>query len=388
MSPEQQLQKYVRDIGARVERSGSIIEVHEVDCVNNAGKITKCILRCEYDQNSEKATGMGETLHAVEVEMPDGGDGKVYEANGVAMQNVCWEDGRTKSHLSIKKGKQGENIEESVWERLRRITKRVKGAAQQKRIDGKIWHTEQSVFKIPNSYETRANLYGVHKELKEKKIMVVGLGGTGSYILDLIWKTPVAEIHLVDPDGMEWHNVFRAPGTIDEGEKAKIGAQQVGKAEYYANRYGKLRHGIYAHNKRMSVELAQTLKQQGVSFGFVCIDQNNGQRQDEVYKALEEAGIDFVDSGINVQVNDNKISASVKTFAQQGTTGGWVSAIPDAEIQGGENFYGNTQICEVNALAACLAVMEWRRQSKQYVGEEAEERRVKFKTEPTKVIVR
>jgi hypothetical protein len=43
-------------------------------------------------------------------------------------------------------------------------------------------------------------------------IGIVGLGGTGSYVLDLVAKTPVPAIHLFDGDEFLQHNAFRAPG--------------------------------------------------------------------------------------------------------------------------------------------------------------------------------
>ncbi len=47
---------------------------------------------------------------------------------------------------------------------------------------------------------------------------IIGVGGTGSYILDLIAKTSVKEIHLFDGDTFDSHNAFRSPGiaTLDE----------------------------------------------------------------------------------------------------------------------------------------------------------------------------
>ena len=48
----------------------------------------------------------------------------------------------------------------------------------------------------------------------------MGLGGTGSYVLDLVAKTPVWEIHLFDGDAFLQHNAFRSPGapSLDELE--------------------------------------------------------------------------------------------------------------------------------------------------------------------------
>ena len=45
-----------------------------------------------------------------------------------------------------------------------------------------------------------------------ERVAIVGLGGTGSYVLDFVAKTPVQEIHLFDGDEFLTHNAFRAPG--------------------------------------------------------------------------------------------------------------------------------------------------------------------------------
>ena len=52
----------------------------------------------------------------------------------------------------------------------------------------------------------------VSAKLRRHRIAIVGLGGTGAYVLDLVAKTPVAEIHLYDGDVFLQHNAFRSPG--------------------------------------------------------------------------------------------------------------------------------------------------------------------------------
>ena len=49
----------------------------------------------------------------------------------------------------------------------------------------------------------------------------------------------------------------------------------------------------------------------------------------------------------------------------------WTDAIPNARVEGNVPGYRNVQLPEVNALAASLAVMEWRRRTEQYVSESA-----------------
>jgi len=51
----------------------------------------------------------------------------------------------------------------------------------------------------------------ITRRLELEKVAIIGLGGTGSYILDLVAKTPVKEIHLFDADALLNHNAFRHP---------------------------------------------------------------------------------------------------------------------------------------------------------------------------------
>lgn len=71
---------------------------------------------------------------------------------------------------------------------------------------------DESVFRYLDSATSRAGLSAVTGKLKVDKVAIVGLGGTGSYVLDLVAKTPVNELHLYDDDDLYAHNAFRAPG--------------------------------------------------------------------------------------------------------------------------------------------------------------------------------
>ena len=42
----------------------------------------------------------------------------------------------------------------------------------------------------------------MNEKLKLSAVAIIGLGGTGSYILDLVAKTPVKEVHLLT--GTNW----------------------------------------------------------------------------------------------------------------------------------------------------------------------------------------
>src|SRR6266498_1963881 len=71
---------------------------------------------------------------------------------------------------------------------------------------------DESVFHYIDTASSRAAINGVTRKLEIGKVAIVGLGGTGSYVLDLVAKTPVREIHLFDGDKFSQHNAFRSPG--------------------------------------------------------------------------------------------------------------------------------------------------------------------------------
>src|SRR5204863_187669 len=58
----------------------------------------------------------------------------------------------------------------------------------------------ESVFRYLDSASSRAQISAITEKLKLGKVAIIGLGGTGSYILDLIAKTPIEQIHLYDGD--------------------------------------------------------------------------------------------------------------------------------------------------------------------------------------------
>src|SRR5437588_3316216 len=54
----------------------------------------------------------------------------------------------------------------------------------------------ESVFKYIDTASSRAGITMATQKLELSKVAIIGAGGTGSYVLDLVAKTPVKEIHL------------------------------------------------------------------------------------------------------------------------------------------------------------------------------------------------
>ena len=65
---------------------------------------------------------------------------------------------------------------------------------------------EDSVFKYVETASDRVGIGRLTERLAEEKMAIVGLGGTGAYVLDLVAKTPVREIRLFDGDEFLQHN--------------------------------------------------------------------------------------------------------------------------------------------------------------------------------------
>ena len=90
----------------------------------------------------------------------------------------------------------------------------------------------------------RSDINPLSAKLALPSVAVVGLGGTGSYILDLVARKHfVREIHLIDGDTLANHNAFRAPGAVSL-EELKL---RQNKAVYFASVYSKMRRRVVPH---------------------------------------------------------------------------------------------------------------------------------------------
>jgi hypothetical protein len=215
---------------------------------------------------------------------------------------------------------------------------------------------EESPFKYFDTSSSRAGIAGLSSKLAMARIAIVGLGGTGSYILDFIAKTPVREIHLFDDDDFSQHNAFRCPGALGI-EDLKPGMKKV---EYYRDLYTRLRHGVVAHPYRIDLVNGDELRQ--MQFVFLCLD--SGELKDPIMRTLEDAGIPFIDVGMGVQMRDGALSgilrATTSTPAKRDHVRG-NHRISFAPALGPNDYSRNIQVADLNALNAALAVIKWKK---------------------------
>ena len=135
----------------------------------------------------------------------------------------------------------------------------------------KKWKVERetqadTVFEYMETASARQNTSDIAARLVGEKVAIVGLGGTGSYVLDFVAKTWVREIHLYDDDRFLQHNAFRAPGAPGIGE-IEGGPN---KTDFHAGRYKKLRKGVIGHPVRIDETNIGELSAYHTI--FLCID--------------------------------------------------------------------------------------------------------------------
>ena len=189
---------------------------------------------------------------------------------------------------------------------------------------------------------------------------IVGLGGTGSYVLDLVAKTPVPAIHLFDDDEFLQHNAFRAPGAATAED---LGACR-SKVDHFAAVYSAMHQGIVPHRVQVCRRTAGLLAE--CVFVFVCVDDGGSRRS--ILTMLAALGVASVDVGMGLRVEDDGIAGIVRVGGgseRQAADG----QVEPEDVAGADPYRANIQIAELNALNAALAVIAWKKAVGFYSGE-------------------
>ncbi|MBN1184222.1 MAG: ThiF family adenylyltransferase [Bacteroidales bacterium] len=210
----------------------------------------------------------------------------------------------------------------------------------------------QSVFKYRDTLTSRAEIGDLSLKFESDIIAIVGLGGTGSYLLDFIVKTPVKEIRAFDLDFFHVHNAFRSPGKLDGDELGKS------KAEVYQKRYNDFRSGLNIHSKFILAGSTDDLE--GVTFAFVCVDK--GSSRAEIFDLLIKMNIPFIDVGMGLDRDKGPISGTLRTtfFSKENAHDLQLKGLAPMIDLPKDIYQNNIQISELNALNACLAVIKYK----------------------------
>lgn len=214
-------------------------------------------------------------------------------------------------------------------------------------------HADDSVFQYLDTNASRANIVAISERVAGQKIGIIGVGGTGSYILDFVAKTPVGEIHLFDEDRFHTHNAFRAPGaaSIDELNAAEY------KVTYLAKKYRQIHKHVFEHPIYIGEENLDQLH--GMTLVFIAIDK--GEVKKVIIQYLLKMAIPFIDVGIGVEIKKEALLGMVRvttgTSAKSNHLSSRISFIDEED----DGYNSNIQIAELNALNAALAVIKWKK---------------------------
>lgn len=211
------------------------------------------------------------------------------------------------------------------------------------------------VFNYIDTASYRAGIGGLSEKLEGEIISVIGTGGTGSYIVDLVAKTPVREIRLFDADEFLQHNAFRAPGapSLEELRDAPK------KVDYLKGIYGRMHRGIVAQPVKLDHTNVELLN--GTTFAFLCMDAGEDKRV--VVQKLEALGVPFIDVGMGLELVNDSLGGILRVTASTPEKRDHIHGGRISFAGGGERdiYASNIQVADLNALNAVLAVIKWKK---------------------------
>lgn len=207
---------------------------------------------------------------------------------------------------------------------------------------------------------TRAGLTGLNNLFRGHTVAIVGLGGTGSYILDQVAKTWVDRIILVDGDSFQNHNAFRAPGA------AALYALQAewNKADYFAAEYSRMHTGISTVPEYLTLTNIRCIE--GATFVFLAAA--DAAERPAIMAWLHDRGVPFIDVGMGLSQAEAGLTGLLKVTAYLSGNHIGLPTRPAAP-PGQDDYASNIQVADLNALNGLLAVIRWKRHLGYYASE-------------------
>lgn len=217
-----------------------------------------------------------------------------------------------------------------------------------------IVRNEDSPLVYTDTNASHSNTAYFNDRFNSLKIAIIGVGGTGSYILDFVSKTPVAEIHLFDADVFNTHNAFRAPGAASVEELE----QQLFKVEYLSKKYSQIHKVIIPHKEYITQDNIEFLK--NMSYVFLCIDSVNVRNAVAGY--LIDNEVPFINSGLGIHLFDSKLDGMIEiTTAYKDHYSHIKEAFSGNDVKDDDMYASNIQIAELNAMAAIYSIIKWKK---------------------------
>ncbi len=350
--------KQLRDEGFEIEVKGGYLLIHQIPYVNHIKEIKRGILVSALDlaNNNRTSTPSTHVIYFIG-DYPCNKDGSPIEGIRNSSNNQKLFEGVEVNHLFSNKPTNGYS---DYYKKVTRYAEIISNPAKSidPTITGKTFKVivddaEDSVFQYLDTNSSRANIDFINSKMKGQKVGIIGLGGTGAYILDLVAKTPVLEIHLYDGDDFLLHNAFRSPGAAS---KTELDIRK-SKTVYYASVYSNMHRYVYSHACYINGLNIEELNR--LSFVFLCIDRDSVKK--EIIEFLLTRNISFIDVGLGVNIVDDSLIGSIRVTTGTQTKNDHlfqrISCGDDLENE----YASNIQIAELNSLNAVLAVIKWKK---------------------------
>ena len=387
MFPEDDLDQLSRREGCRVEVDVGEVRLLGLRGLGADGTTILCDLRKSTAGDAQQAGTAEGAIHAIGINTRGHSNGWLHEADGGVIGNQLSEGADGWRFISLG---QSDGKPENARELLARYGRHIVGAVAAKET-GLIDAGTKTLGQIAaETYETRANLVVVQERIRDLSVAIVGLGGTGSYIFDLLARTPVKRIVIVDNDEIHLKNLMRCPGGVDRDTMKRVHQDRIKKVHYYESTHSDLPVEIIALAEYANGDISERLKELDVGFVFVAMGHSPGYehgRPDDVYAGLAMAEIPFIDSGISLRLEGGRLAGSVRITRCAAGASTWEQDIPKVGLKGAEDLYHNIQLPEVNSLGAVMAVLEWRRMSGQYQDETRGTRVAKYDIEGNQILL-
>lgn len=340
------------DEGYEVEIKGGYICIHHIPYVNCERKIKYGILFCPFQINPSSGSIAKPNDHVMHFigEKPSYTDGKPITTIEFQGKQVLSTDFIADYSFSNKPKSPFENFYEKFISYIRIISNEAisldeTGMVTAKTFKPIIVTESESPFVYLDSNSSRARIDYMNEKFSGMKIAIVGIGGTGSYILDLISKTAVLQIHLFDNDTFESHNAFRSPSAASVADLTG----RIQKVDYFTQIYSKMHKGLIPHSEIISELNLHQLDE--MDFVFICIDRNDARYLISNY--LLSKGIPFIDVGLGVNIKEGYLTGATRiTYNQQ--VGSEYNDVLENE------YNSNIQIADLNMFNAAQAVIRWK----------------------------
>ena len=222
--------------------------------------------------------------------------------------------------------------------------------------------TYERRFKYTDTWSTRAKVGGIMEKMNKQKIGIVGLGGTGAYILDLVAKCEVEKIMLWDDDIIEQHNAFRMPGALEEEDIKK----QWAKVVWLQNVYSQLKLGIVCEQRKLTLDNIEEAKDYDTI--FLATDPFIGKK--ELCRQLVELGCIVIETGTGIVQEEIKDKTALSglirvTYCNSENIEESIRFVKgERETNEEEEYDDNIQTADINCLAASIAVGIWKQKNR------------------------